>query len=581
MEILSPFHYLPIGDSPADVSTLLSALAKLIGSKESSSAVTSQNPHRAPFRARQILFPYPQNTEFPAELQEYETRRKALPESAVLALPAPAAGSVICYSQLAIKTMADAVNAAVGRPGRWILTAPATEIDGIMTLARAIAVSIPPIIAAKTRPASAKEILRAVERAKDRSSRDEAPIYMQITKTQLGELLEIPSAERADLQAVSTLMVTGLTSHDLLARAAKEAGIEIVQAYGIPESCGICVLDGQPVAGVHVATIGDRIWLSGICMMLGYLGTPGEVDFVSRGRKRWLRSKDAGHMRGPRLEVDGRLRDVISTAGIRIQASLVERVIRDLPQVEQVVVVGVPDSKWDSLVTAVIEPAANVAQQLLNPQHNLEVKSENSSLFSHRSEVKVDSDKVRKLAGLPAEGEEDSSAQLTPLEAAMAAMAAKIRGADVDVVAAAETGQLPAGIYEVARGTANPTDQGEIYFPTSNSGQAASVGLPEDLDGDMEEMEIAAAKIPADTQRGDRGDYLHKSTIPTEDESEPSTDLAMLVRSLVTGQLDRAHAPRALVLVDKIPLDLNGNPDRGACRDLAARRVAAGEAWIR
>ena len=580
MEILSPFHYLPIGDSPADVSTLLSALAKLIGSKESSSAVTSQNPRRASVKVRQVLFPFPQNAAFPAELQEYETQRKALPESAVLALSAPATASVICYSQLAIKTMADAVNAAVGRPGRWILATPATEIDGIMTLARAIAVGIPPIIAAKTRPASAKEILRAVERAKDRSSRDEAPIYMQITKTQLGELLEIPPAERADLQAVSSLMVTGLTSHDLLARAAKEAGIEIVKAYGIPESCGICVLEGQPVAGVHVATIGDRIWLSGICMMLGYLGTPGEVDFVSRGRKRWLRSKDAGHMRGPRLEVDGRLRDVISSAGIRIQASLVERVIRDLPQVEQVVVVGVPDSKWGSLVTAVIEPAADVARQLLNPQHNLEVKSENSPLFSQQPKVKVDSE-VRKLAGLPAEGEEDSSAQLTPLEAAMAAMAAKIRGADVDVVAAAETGQLPAGIYEVARGTANPTEQGEIYFPTANIGQAASVGLPEDLDGDMEEMEIAAAKIPADTQRGDRGDYPHKSTIPTEDESEPSTDLAMLVRSLVTGQLDRAHAPRALVLVDKIPLDLKGNPDRGACRDLAARRVAAGEAWIR
>ena len=234
MEILSPFHYLPIGDSPADVSTLLSALAKLIGSKESSSAVTSQNPHRASVKVRQILFPFPQNTAFPAELQEYETRRKALPESAVLALSAPAAGSVICYSQLAIKTMADAVNAAVGRPGRWILATPATEIDGIMTLARAIAVGIPPIIAAKTRSASVKEILRAVERAKDRSSRDEAPIYMQITKTQLGELLEIPPAERADLQAVSSLMVTGLTSHDLLARAAKEAGIEIVKAYGIP-----------------------------------------------------------------------------------------------------------------------------------------------------------------------------------------------------------------------------------------------------------------------------------------------------------------------------------------------------------
>ena len=33
MEIFSPFHYLPIADSSADVSTLLSALAKWEGTK--------------------------------------------------------------------------------------------------------------------------------------------------------------------------------------------------------------------------------------------------------------------------------------------------------------------------------------------------------------------------------------------------------------------------------------------------------------------------------------------------------------------------------------------------------------------
>lgn len=576
MEILSPFHYLPIGDSSADVSTLLSTLAKYMGSSED----LPQNLRNPRLRGKQILFPFPKASGFPKDLLEYETLRREVPESAALALPAPAGGAVICYSQLTIKGMAEAVNSAVGRPGRWILTSPVTEIDGIMVLARAIAVNIPPIIAAKTQPASALEIIRAIQRAEDRSAKDEAPIYLQISKAQLAQLLEIPPAKRTELSAVSKLIVTGLTSRDHLARTAQQAGINIVQGYGIPESCGLCVLDGKPVAGVHVATIGDRIWLSGICMMTGYLGEPGEVEFVSRGRRHWLRTKDAGHMRGPRLVIDGRLRDVISTAGVRIQASLVERVIRDLPQVEQVVVVGVPDPKWGSLVTAVIKPAPDVAEELLNPRHNLEVKTEDKPLFSQLKSVKVDPERVRKLAGLPAETE-DEGPKLTPLEAAMAAMAAKIRGAKVDVVAAAETGELPAGIYEVARGTASPTDEGEIVFPAPDASPLQPVSLPEDLDGDLEQMEIAAAELPAGFQRPDGGERPHSATVPTEDESEPSTDLAMLVRSLVTGQLDRAHAPRALVLVDKIPTDLQGNLDRAACRDLAARRVAAGEAWVR
>ena len=163
----------------------------------------------------------------------------------------------------------------------------------------------------------------------------------------------------------------------------------------------------------------------------------------------------------------------------------------------------------------------------------------------------------------------------------MAAMAAKIRGADVDVVAAAETGELPAGIYEVARGIANPTSEGEIVFPAADAAPATPVTLPEDLEGDLEEMEIAATEITGSGNRPEAGDRPHSATVPTEDESEPSTDLAMLVRALVTGQLDRAHAPRALVLVNEIPTDLQGNLDRSACRQLATQRVAAGEAWIR
>ena len=576
MEIFSPFYYLPIADSSADVSTLLSALAKQMGDLED----LPPNLRRSRLKKKQVIFPFPKSDDFPTGLRDYETRRQEIPESAALALPAPTGGAIVCYSLLSLKTMAEAVNAAVGRPGRWILTSSVTEIDGIMTLARAIAVNIPPIIAAKTKPANALEILRAVERAKDRSEKDQAPIYMQITKEQLAQLIEIPPAQRTVLQEVSSLIVTGLTAYDQLGRAAKEAGIEFLHGYGIPESCGLCVLEGKPVAGVHVATIGGLIWLSGICMMAGYLGKPGRVEFISRGRKRWLRSKDAGHMSGPRLIVDGKARDVIATAGVHIQSSLVERVIKDLPQVEQVVVVGVPDPKWGSLVTAVIKPAPDVAKELLNPRHNLEVKAEVESAFSRLPALKVDSKKVRKMAGLPPAEEEETSAQLTPLEAAMAAMAAKIRGADVDVVAAAETGELPAGIYEVARGTANPTPDGKIFFPAADAASLTPVALPDDLDGDLEEMEIAATRLPAKRASGGK-EWAPQATVPTEDESEPATDLAMLVRSLVTGQLDRAHAPRALVLVDQIPTNLQGNIDRAACQDLAARRIAAGEAWIR
>ena len=53
MEILSPFHYLPIADSSADVSTLLSALAKQMGGDEG----LSPNLNRDRLKKPGVLFP--------------------------------------------------------------------------------------------------------------------------------------------------------------------------------------------------------------------------------------------------------------------------------------------------------------------------------------------------------------------------------------------------------------------------------------------------------------------------------------------------------------------------------------------
>ncbi len=52
----------------------------------------------------------------------------------------------------------------------------------------------------------------------------------------------------------------------------------------------------------------------------------------------------------------GRGSQCINTGGEKVFAEEVEEVIRSLPQVDNVVVVGVPDSRWGNAVTAVVRP---------------------------------------------------------------------------------------------------------------------------------------------------------------------------------------------------------------------------------
>ena len=122
-----------------------------------------------------------------------------------------------------------------------------------------------------------------------------------------------------------------------------------VVTYGMTETGSGVVYDGVPLDGVDVREVGGELLIRGPMLLRCYRG--GTDPKVDGG---WLPTGDAGRIIDGRIEVDGRIADVIVTGGEKVWPEPVERVLRRLPGVDDVAVVGVPDPEWGERVVAYV-----------------------------------------------------------------------------------------------------------------------------------------------------------------------------------------------------------------------------------
>ena len=123
----------------------------------------------------------------------------------------------------------------------------------------------------------------------------------------------------------------------------------VVTSYGLTETCGGCVYDGRPFAGVEIRLAGDgQILVRGPVLLRCY--RDGTDPKTADG---WLATGDAGSLDDEgRLRVDGRLTDLIISGGENVWPAAIERVLRRHPRVEEVAVGGRPDPEWGERVVA-------------------------------------------------------------------------------------------------------------------------------------------------------------------------------------------------------------------------------------
>lgn len=310
-------------------------------------------------------------------------------------------GKLVGVSMDALVASARATHKRLGGPGIWVLALPAYHAAGVQVLVRAAVAGTHVFNAYKEGGFDPQHLAQVIDAAcvaaadcdAGSSFDDDAvsscaggvggeaegalaaddsgracPVYTSLVPTQLRRALDDEQL-RGALARLDAVLIGGAAADAQLLEQAKAAGIRVVTTYGMSETCGGCVYDGQPLPGVSmdVDQATGAIWLSGPMLATGYLGDEERTRrcFVSRPdsqagepARRWFITSDRGHIVDGRLQVLGRLDDVIISGGIKVEPGPIEALLALNPLVSECAVVGLPDLQWGQVVTAVVVPAS-------------------------------------------------------------------------------------------------------------------------------------------------------------------------------------------------------------------------------
>jgi O-succinylbenzoic acid--CoA ligase len=231
------------------------------------------------------------------------------------------------------------------RPGEaWLSCLPPSHISGLQVFLRSLLSGAAPVVLDR---------LTLLTRG---GHPPDPPQYVSLVPTQVRHLLDEPGG-REVLAGFRAILLGGAAVPAGLRGEAAAAGARVITTYGMSETCGGCVYDGEPLDGVSVRIGADsRIQLAGPVLFSGYRGQPGLTAAALDGG--WFVTSDVGEVdaRG-RLTVRGRADGMINTGGEKVSADEVASVLEDCPEVREAVVVGRPDPEWGELVTAIVVPA--------------------------------------------------------------------------------------------------------------------------------------------------------------------------------------------------------------------------------
>lgn len=199
----------------------------------------------------------------------------------------------------------------------WLAVLPVAHVGGLSVVTRALVTDTPLLFDEEDRPAT----------------------LVSVVPTQ---------ANRMDLDRYRVVLVGG--SADWRNRPGN-----VVRTYGLTETGSGIAYDGVPLDGVEVRVdeADGQVHVRGPMLLRSYRAglDPKDADG-------WLATGDAGRWgRDGRLEVAGRIGDVIVTGGEKVWPTPVEDVLRSHPSVADVAVAAAPDDEWGHRVVAYVVAA--------------------------------------------------------------------------------------------------------------------------------------------------------------------------------------------------------------------------------
>jgi O-succinylbenzoic acid--CoA ligase len=244
----------------------------------------------------------------------------------------------VLLSRSALIASATATHDRLGGPGQWMLPMAPYFVGGLQVLTRSVLAGLAPVVVSDHDTFSAAAAAMTAARR-----------YTAMVPTQLARLLD---SEAEALRSFDAIVIGGASmSPDLKARA-RSAGVSAIPAYGMTETGSGCVYAGQPLDGTDLRLDDGRILISGSTLFSGYRLQPELTAEVLRDG--WFRTQDRGRIIDGRLQVIGRVDDVVISGGVNITLPAVQARLLEHPKVDDAVVLGVPDAEWGSRVVAFV-----------------------------------------------------------------------------------------------------------------------------------------------------------------------------------------------------------------------------------
>ena len=206
------------------------------------------------------------------------------------------------------------IGASAGQ--RWSLLLPTSHIAGLNILIRSIELGTQPV---------------AVESSAD---------FSAIVPTQLHRALNSDSQLLAHLKKCQSVLVGGGPLDAELRQRAIDAGINVITTYGMTETSGGVVYDGNSLEGVSVEIQDGRIALQGPQLALGYL------DSTLPTNNGWFITNDLGEIKDGMLIVHGRADDQIISGGEKISLSAIETYLQSEFKNPDIIAFAQRDREW-------------------------------------------------------------------------------------------------------------------------------------------------------------------------------------------------------------------------------------------
>jgi len=205
--------------------------------------------------------------------------------------------------------------------------------------------------------------------------------------TMFMSLISSDKAETGDLASLRVAMSGGAPlPWPVFEQFRDKFGIPLLQGYGLTETSPVVCFSqisrpivphssGRPIWGVQVNTVDDRgqflrpeqegeVVVRGHNVMKGYYKRPqATAEAIVNG---WLRTGDVGKIDGDgNVFILDRKKELILRGGFNVYPAEVERVVFAHPDVQEVAVIGVPDSYLGEEVMAVVSlrPGAAITSQ--------------------------------------------------------------------------------------------------------------------------------------------------------------------------------------------------------------------------